>query len=191
MENAVEALKMAFGVLMFLLALSISMSSFSQARNTIDAVITLRDRETSYVYVEHTEPNRIVGIETVIPTMYKAYNENFKIIFKKADGSDLNIYKNYDQNGVLKEVNYVDLEHEKNENPIERLNVMLGKRPTDATNKYYNQFLDANGFYERFKNSKFEERLGEYYQEDAEAGMVTEGIEINKVKKRVITYTLQ
>ena len=37
---------------------------------------------------------------------------------------------------------------------------------------------------------KFEEHIGEYYQEDKSAGEETDALEINKTKKRVITYVL-
>ena len=39
MENAADALKMAAAVLVFVLALGISISSFSQARYTADVLI--------------------------------------------------------------------------------------------------------------------------------------------------------
>ena len=47
MENAAEALKMAFGVMMFVLALSLSISCFSQASSAIDNIITSREPKVS------------------------------------------------------------------------------------------------------------------------------------------------
>ena len=44
------------------------------------------------------------------------------------------------------------------------------------------------GLYEFLKDKKFEERLGEYYQEDKSEGKVSDTLEINKTKKRIITY---
>ena len=44
MENAAEALKMAFGYILFVLALSISISSFSNATKAVNAIIQLKDK---------------------------------------------------------------------------------------------------------------------------------------------------
>lgn len=154
MENASEALKMAFGFVMFVLALTLSISSFSQATKAVDTIITLRDREEDYTYVEPITDSsgkiiteRIVGIETVIPTMYKAYKENFRIVFYKADGSEFQLYWETDSfgNQTGKKVNYIDLTKEILPNAteaIEHLDILLNKRKGHNVkeNKYYNQF---------------------------------------------------
>ena len=46
MENAADALKMAGAVLIFVLAISIIIFAFSQARETSDTILNYRDRET-------------------------------------------------------------------------------------------------------------------------------------------------
>lgn len=211
MENAVEALKIAFGYMMFVLALSISISCFSQAREAIDAIITIKDRETQYSYVEPSQ-KRVVGIETVIPTMYKAYKENFRVVFYRSyvdetNNTPLYLYKSFEPHenqatSAGKEINYIDLEQEifaDAQEAIEHLDIILNARPsrpdnyfTDTTSsRYYYQFLYEDGIYEEFKDYTFEEILGEYYQEDAKAGEETDAIAVNKTKKRVITYILQ
>ncbi len=200
MENAAEALKMAFGYLMFVLALTISISSFSQARETIEAVITMKDRETEYTYVE-AQNKKVVGIETIIPTIYKAYKENFRIIFYKSYVDENNnepyyLYYSVDKynSNIKTPINYIDLEQEilaDSQEAIEHIDILLNKRPTDVNNKYYNQFMYQDGLYNELKDKKFEEILGEYYLEDSQAGHETDTIEANKTKKRIITYILQ
>ena len=205
MENAAEALKMAFGYLMFGLALTISISSFSQARETIDAIITIKDKETEYTYVE-PQNKKIVGIETIIPTIYKAYKENFRIIFYKSYVDESNnepypLYKSFDRYEVPSptsgtEINYIDLEQENfggPEDAIENLNLILNKRPISmlTTDKDYYKFIYSDGLYNELKDKQFEEILGEYYLQDSNAGYETDTIEANKTKKRVITYILQ
>lgn len=219
MENAVEALKMAFSVMMFVLALTLSISCFSKANTAVTAITNMRDRETEYTYVEPAGTNRIVGVESVIPTMYRAYIEHFEVRFYEK--TDLGLkelpiyyatdYQNQKYGDVLKDesnnkiiINYIDLEKEKfgtEINPvtggtipaeqvaIKHLDIIMGKRPSDPKKPYYNQFLEdgKDGFYERFKNSKFEEQLGEYYLETTDE--TTGGTK--KTKKRVITYILQ
>lgn len=206
MENATEALKMAFAIMMFVLALSLSISSFSNANRAVDAIVTLRDRETEYTYVRRAHSsNRRVGVETVIPTLYKAYKENFRVVFLKNDGSPLPLYyqtdsfgnRTKDASGSDIEINYIDLENEIIANPteaIQHLDVLLNIRQgtSVSNNKYYNQFMadKTQGLYKYLKDKMFEEQLGEYYQEDTSA-TTSETLDINKTKKRVITYVLQ
>ena len=214
MENAAEALKIAFAILMFVAALSLSISSFTSAKTAIDNIITMRDKTQKYMYVTPAKSsNRTVGIETVIPTMYKAYQENFRVVFMQKDGEELKelpIYyytdihnsKVYDsEKGEYRTVNYVDLENERlagKTEAIKHLDILLEARKANNKNdnKYYEQFMEdkISGLYEYLKDKKFEEVLGEYYQEDLEAaqkGTVSDALDINKTKKRVVTYILQ
>ena len=95
MENAAEALKMAFYVIVFVLALSICITTFSKARETSDMVLALADDARYYEYEQITtdsignsvdsDGSRIVGLETIIPTLYKYDKERYKIVFKKAN----------------------------------------------------------------------------------------------------------
>lgn len=203
MENATEALKMAFAIMMFVLALSLSISSFSNANRAVDAIVTLRDRETEYTYVKKAQSsNRRVGVETVVPTLYKAYKENFRVVFLKNDGSPLPLYyqtdsfgnRTKDSHGRDIEINYIDLENEIIANPteaIQHLDILLNKQPA-MSNKYYKQFMadKTQGLYYYLKGKMFEEQLGEYYQEDAQ-NPSNDTLEINKTKKRIVTYVLQ
>lgn len=83
MENAAEALKMAAAFLIFVVALSISINAFGEARRTSQTILDNRDREYDYTYVEDNgTTERIIGAETIVPSIYKAYKENYKIVFK-------------------------------------------------------------------------------------------------------------
>lgn len=205
MENASEALKIAFGMIMFVLALTLSLSSFSQAMESIDSIIMMKDKQTNYTYVKPADdPNKIVGVETIVPTMYKAYKENFKIIFLKQDGeTPLYLYTYTDPNGNKTNVNYIDLEEEVVSNAtvaINNLSLLLGKYDISALpqsyTKYYKPSMDigTDGLYAFLSKNKFKELLGEYYQEDKEAlnkGTTSDVYETNKTKKRIVTYILQ
>jgi hypothetical protein len=82
MENAVEALKFAGAVMIFAFALTITISSFSSANLAVSSIVNMSDRETNYTYVTGTQNlTRTVGIETVVPAMYRAYKENIEIYF--------------------------------------------------------------------------------------------------------------
>ena len=86
MENAVDALKMAGAVLMFVMALSVSIVAFGQVRQTADLVLDQTDRESYNIdgdfNYEATATERQVSIETIIPSIYRAYNEQYKIVFE-------------------------------------------------------------------------------------------------------------
>ena len=205
MENAIEALKIAFGIIMFVLALTLGISSFSKATSAVEAITTLRDRETEYTYVEQSnDSNRVVGVETVIPTMYKAYKENFRIVFLDKDENPLYLYTYTNPNGATEDINYIDLEQEVRSNAkdavenLDKLFKLKNENPgssftTDyaATFTLNSSVSGAGGLYKFLEDKKFKEVLGEYYQEDQVAGTETSALEINKTKKRVITYILQ
>lgn len=130
MENSVEALKMAFAVSVFVIALSLTISMFSKAKETADIVLSSADVTQYYAYEEYEKngnmsENRIVGMETIIPTLYKYNKENYKVVFKKGGNlesilanitdldsfTNLNIYVT-DEAGSNKYKNFVDLTDE-------------------------------------------------------------------------------
>ena len=88
MENAVDALKIGFAVFIFVMALSLTMYMFTNAIQTADVVLHSSDMTA---YMEYIEPetgteNRVVGLETIIPTLYKYYKENYTVIFRDSKG---------------------------------------------------------------------------------------------------------
>lgn len=97
MENASDAIIMAGAVLIFVIALSVAMTVFSQARETVDTVVYASDRTNYYEYLEvdisNNVKNRIVGLETIIPTLYKYYKENYTVVFLNENGKGLELYK--------------------------------------------------------------------------------------------------
>lgn len=126
MENAVEALKMGFAVLVLIAALSLAIYSFTKVRETTDAITSQADIKEYYqqlslgdtgVSSNNALSSRIVGVETIIPTLYRYYKENYTILFyvgynyNEDTGSFSNIVpmtlyyseanKNYLQNSTL------------------------------------------------------------------------------------------
>ena len=86
MENASEALKLAASVLVFVMAITVTIALFSQARETSEIVLQSSDVTSYYDYQDYTKKdrvyeNRIVGLETIIPTLYKYNKENYRIEF--------------------------------------------------------------------------------------------------------------
>lgn len=198
MENATDALKMAAAVLIFVLALSISINAFGEARRASQVILDYRDREYDYTYITSGTTQRQVGLETIIPSIYKAYKENYKIIFDmKKDINDKDgLYSKKNENGNYDEINYIDLEKEvlgsdkQKEEFIKA--IIYGK--DSILDEYKKEFSDLginlkdDGIYDRIKGKKVTEKLGVYYQEDMQTGG-SNTPDANKTKKRVITYT--
>ena len=94
MENATEALKMGFAVLVLVVALSLTIYSFTRVRETSAQITAEADVKQYYQQLTlnetegstNAQANRIVGVETVIPTLYRYYKENYTILFYKGTG---------------------------------------------------------------------------------------------------------
>lgn len=88
MENAVDALKMAFAVFVFVMALTVSIVFFGKIKATSDYILYSKDETNYYNYqgaVGKASENRIVGLETVIPTLFRYYMENYTVVFKQGN----------------------------------------------------------------------------------------------------------
>lgn len=223
MENAVDALKIAFGVFVFTIALSISIYMFTMARETSDTVLQSSDVTKLMEYIEASDmigEDRIVGLETIIPTLYKYYKENYTVIFLKSDGTPLELYetqtnptlwspgytnKYYDDNQDLKICSFdVDEETRRRE-------------PWTGNTNYYKQNLDmflsggtfiapsGNGMNYDYSNARvngwgnssfIDEYKDSQFRESLgeytynEVSSTTSTTNVKEKKKRVIIYTL-
>ena len=194
MENAVEALKMAGFMILFIIALSITMITLTQAKTTADSLVKNQDRQQSYQYIEVTGDlskslSRTVTLADIIPTLYRYAQEDYAVQFYTSSGSPLYVYESGQiKNGVHVKKNDLDLdtEHwlENGETRYEewRGNTTKIKQHVDDVV----EFLLAN-----YKNSNFEEKLGttEDYEESQDTNELVPVI--NKQYKRIITYTLK
>lgn len=97
MENMSDAIIMAGAIIIFVIALAVAMTVFSQARATIDTVLYATDSTNYYEYIGSDDgkgvTSREVGWETVIPTLYKYYKENYTVVFLKSDGNGMTLYQ--------------------------------------------------------------------------------------------------
>lgn len=200
MENAADAIKMAGAVLLFVLALSIIIPFFSQARETTDLILDARDRETVYIngnyYYKATGNERQVGWETILPTVMRAYLENYKIVFV---GLSDPIYR-IELGGKIIDKCSLDLE---TNNGTKYENVALANEDQKAEflcgilyhkyrtnnyedfNKKFNIEIGSRSLSDMLKGKKITEELGVYYQNDSDIP------DVNKTQKRIITYTIK
>lgn len=94
MENAADALKMVLGMFMFVLGLSVFFYMTNQVRATSDIVLFESDKTNFYNMDKlkgiNTDGNRQVGIDAIIPNVYRYYTENIGItIIDKNNSSGL------------------------------------------------------------------------------------------------------
>lgn len=92
MENASDMLLIAFAVLIFIIALSVTLTTLTQAKSTADIVLFYSDRENFQTPLKADLDNasdggRIVGVDTVIATIYRCAKEKFAV--KIIDGSQI------------------------------------------------------------------------------------------------------
>lgn len=201
MENAADALQMAAAVLIFVVALTISINAFSQARSVSSEILDYNDREYDYTYVEENlnadgtpTTERIVFLESIVPSIYKAYKENYKIVFDDdGDTSNINasnilgndgIYRVKDDSGNDVPVYTIDLQNEVLGNDTQKeqfiMSILYGKRykAEDGTSLFdavkdrfrdnLGIYLNDEGIYDKIKENGtgkgLKERLGIYYQ---------------------------
>ncbi len=100
MENAVKALEYAFAVLIFVIGLSASIYLLSEVKTTSDIVFSQVDTQQFYVDAEIPEDEltdngnikyngRIVNVETIVPTLYRYYKENYIVEFYDLEGNNI------------------------------------------------------------------------------------------------------
>lgn len=89
MENAVDALKIGFAVLVFVIAMWIAFSLLGQANATAREIFFSMDKIT-YLDPQRVggggANNRIVGLETIIPTIYRYSVENCGVTIINKEG---------------------------------------------------------------------------------------------------------
>ena len=112
MENASQALRMGAAVIVFMLAISLFFHSFSSTKKASDSIIKIQDKQAylesdgvenilyksdSGITADTTnyssEGNRIVGIDSVISTIYKYDKEKFGVTIFDENG---NLIARYD-----------------------------------------------------------------------------------------------
>ena len=201
MENAADALKMAAAVLIFVVALSISINAFGEVRLASRTILEYNDKEYNYTYVEDNgTTKRIVGIESIIPTIYKAYKENYKIIFDEDILGEKGLFQRDDEFEHKYSIYTIDLESSEavlgNDTQKEQylLAILYGSNCmnidgneeiysnysnfTDLKTAFKNNlgiYLNDSGIYDTIKDIKLEESVGVYYQE--ESGQASESEE--------------
>lgn len=219
MDNVADALKIAAAVLIFVLALSISINAFGEARIASRTILDYKDREYDYSYVEQNKDDsgnvitqRIVGVDSIVPSIYKAYKENYKIVFDENIFED-GLYQKKDSSGTTTPVYSIDLQKEVLGSDTQKeqfiMAILYGRNGFENDlifQEIYSRFvsnlgiyLNSQGIYDKINDIKIKESIGIYYQEetptineDGTLEVPTENVDVpdaNKTLKRVITYS--
>lgn len=187
MENAADALIMAGAIFVLVIILSVTVFAFSNARQSLDNITALTDKESlavegdeNYYYVS-TDGNsnvaRNVGMETIIPAMHRVFYENYKIQFIFQD-PDYYLY--IDGNGNKKTTLDLDspelktlVDSKKREDFINAIlyhtyngSTSLTGFNTDFQENNIKINDDIDGLIEYVGSRVFTEELGTYYIED-------------------------
>ena len=83
MEDAADALKIAFAVFVFVIAITLLFALTSQAKSTADYVLYYNDETNFYEYFNGSDGlkdgERIVSVSEIISTLYRYYKESISI----------------------------------------------------------------------------------------------------------------
>ena len=215
MENSAQALFMGAAVLVFMVALSLTLSSFSTFRNDLEDIIladeridmaTQKDSEgkESYInYISSSKECRTVGIDTLANSLYRVYKENYSIVIKLNNydifnsGEKLEKYADCLISGTndVKEQKYPNKNGTTIINAGEKI-LVFDIKNTNNDKEYINNVLEE-GLYDLLKDKTFTEYTGVYYENDTAPLGTTdltpssaqESISVaNKTRSRIITY---
>ena len=215
MENAAEALKMAGAVLLFLIAISVSIISFGNVREAADTILEYKDRETTYIdgeyyYSQSTENEREVGLETILPTLSRVYTENYKVVFEGLTDPIYTVKKSGEARYCLDAEFDNDIRGSGTTKEKSFLSAVIYGDKYNAFNSYKDKItLPSVSLYSRLlnilssgSNKKIIEKSGVYYQDDEknpnieddgsteDESNIGDEPEVNKTKKRIITYVI-
>ena len=189
MENASDALIMAGQVLIFIIALTVCISSFTTLRAGIDSTIsqteTIKFAKDSEGYINFIQSRdsgatRIVGAETVVSSMYRAIKEDFTMYLKLTDTTFSNVKTKIGE--IITETNEKGIEIEAYKIIYDDTNKWIKITIANDANYRANALL-KKGLYDKIKGKNFEEYIGEY-QENFGDAVSSE----NKKTNRIITY---
>lgn len=138
MENAVDALKIAFGMLVFVIALTLAFMVFSQANQTSTKMLFASDKTNYYSYSKEANlDGRIVGADVVISSLYRYYQESIVVRVCNTDGT------------LIKEFNTETDGKSSKKQRKEDVNTWIKKYSSDLTGTFLETFdeVKKSGYY--------------------------------------------
>ena len=93
MDNMTDALKIAFAMLVFVIAITLFFTMISKVKSTTDTVFYYADNTNFRPHAEFKDTNRQVSRTEVISTLYRYYNESIAVTVKLKDDKVYNFDK--------------------------------------------------------------------------------------------------
>lgn len=172
MDNATDALKMAFGVFAFIFALSLALASFTKAKETADTVLWYADKTNYYSWTEGSDQKtgRKVGKDAIISSLYRKQADTYVIV-------NIGLEKYIFYNGKVTEVTSTGKKNTIDTNEVEHMNYLI---------EFINEKLTSNEYIENVSEVTNKGELGGEYivAEDGTKLQITQGS--NKV---IVIYT--
>jgi len=167
MENAIDALKMAAAILIFIIAIASSFSLFGTAKKTADSIISMKDKQAYLEAAEldngilytsseaisggkisgiTTNGDRIVGTEDVFSTIYRYAKEKYGVTIVE-DGTVLVRFDSNTENFMSQYDSYQEIDVEKYIKELNKntYNVYIGEELFKYTNKETNTLKEIFG----------------------------------------------
>ncbi len=129
MENAIDALKLAAAVIVFVIFISLAFMLFSQTKTTADSIFYTRDSQkymeqeglNDIIYISSAglDTNREVTFEDLLPTLFRYHKENYAvtIIVNEGDSGPYKVLARYDNTTeTVVNANASDIMNEESEN---------------------------------------------------------------------------
>ena len=145
MENATDALKIAFGLLIFVTAITVLFVMVTHTRVTADATLNYADDTNYYDWVNSSNKNREVTVSDVITSLYRYYNESVAITIKFNDGEEYNFDIKYETDKDGNKIALTDYEEiEKN------LGTIIENKLIHTSSRFIEKFTEVptSGIYE-------------------------------------------
>lgn len=111
MENVTDALYIAFAMLVFIMALSYSMYMINRLNVTSKVLVYGLDETNHYEAMsladlmstadEESKTTRIVGIDTIIPTLYRYYKESYSVKILDQEGNLMQYFDTTTEGAVM------------------------------------------------------------------------------------------
>ena len=89
MDNITDALKMAAAIFIFIGGISLAIFGFTRAKQAATSILEKSDNQDYYSTEGiRVSKNRLVGIETVIPTLYSYFKEGYTVLFYTGEADE-------------------------------------------------------------------------------------------------------
>lgn len=142
MENAADALKIAFAILVFVIAITLTFTMISKVKATADTVFYYADNTNFRAHSEYSGENRVVSTTDVISTLYRYYNESIAIKIIINDGEEPYIFDKGNES-IMEDINLskINTEEQAEENLASFITNILNELPDDA--KFAEEFVEV------------------------------------------------